>query len=426
MRQVIELSVAPPYKSSDDAPHNDFQLLRHYIGRLGHHIRAAQKLVGCAPKLIGLLDEFDVRSIPTPPRAATPPTDGKTRLDSIIVRRFEEPASHGKIYLRWRPPDLQLQNSETSQKEQRDILNAMIRHIREEVLEQIRQRQNARAWHPDSVTGITESVRLEQITATPGYSKRDLEITENLDSPLSPCTSSAYSAEGESTMRRNSSTGSVSSQLTSHLPASDSDDAGVESDSFQAETITLADLTDELQAFGLSEPEPEYLLFDPTGDKACGFERNSVTYLATSWVKSKDARYGRVNSTVDIFAMDNNQQVASMLNTHLRLWGSHEDPDNLVAWTSSLLFALQYIFYRHADSRDKSCLDEIDLCVVDTASFPEGVFFQDMHLIRVYRSFDTSLQRLEGLRRKKHRDFTIYFYFGEYLSQGALKIEDKC
>lgn len=95
MQQIAELSGTPPYKSSDDAPHNDFLLLRHYIGRLGHHVRAAQKLVGCASKLIGLLDAFDVRSIPTPPRAARPPTDEKTRLDSIVVRML--PAKSPKL-----------------------------------------------------------------------------------------------------------------------------------------------------------------------------------------------------------------------------------------------------------------------------------------------------------------------------------------
>lgn len=46
-----------------------------------------------------------------------------------------------------------------------------------------------------------------------------------------------------------------------------------------------------------------------------------------------------------------------------------------------------------------------------------------MDLIRTYSLFDTSLRNLEGLRTETH---VGSYYFGEYLSQGALKIEDKC
>lgn len=50
-----------------------------------------------------------------------------------------------------------------------------------------------------------------------------------------------------------------------------------------------------------------------------------------------------------------------------------------------------------------------------------------MGLIRAYRSFDSSLWNLEGFRCKKKRNgFSGYYYFGEYLSQGDLKIELKC
>ena len=107
------------------------------------------------------------------------------------------------------------------------------------------------------------------------------------------------------------------------------------------------------------------------------------------------------NGRVDILAKDDNQQVAGTLNRHLRWWGKPTDPDNLVSWTSSLLFAFQYIFYRHNHSRDRSSLDRIDLCIVDTATFPEGVFLPDMDLIYAYRSFDENLRDLEDLRRKK-------------------------
>jgi hypothetical protein len=91
--------------------------------------------------------------------------------------------------------------------------------------------------------------------------------------------------------------------------------------------MALGDLTDELQALSLSEPE--YLLFNPTGDKAWlrgkfdgiprypfrVFTPNSDGITDRFWVKSKDARYASANSRVDILARDHNQQVASMPNT---------------------------------------------------------------------------------------------------------------
>jgi hypothetical protein len=49
-----------------------------------------------------------------------------------------------------------------------------------------------------------------------------------------------------------------------------------------------------------------------------------------------------------------------------------------------------------------------------------------MDLIRAYRSVNQDLREFEKLRMKKRIGFSGYFYFGEYFSQGALKIEDKC
>ena len=100
--------------------------------------------------------------------------------------------------------------------------------------------------------------------------------------------------------------------------------------------------------------------------------------------------------------------------------------DNFVSWTSSLLFAIVYIFYLHASSRDGSTFDDISLCIVDTTHFPKGVFLRDMDLIRAYSAFDAGLRSLNSLRSKQHRTYSGYFYFGEYLSQGALRIADCC
>jgi hypothetical protein len=196
------------------------------------------------------------------------------------------------------------------------------------------------------------------------------------------------------------------------------------------------DLADELQALSLCE-NSEYLLFNPTGDKTWLKERfnhiprylfrvstpKSETTTDRFWVKSKDAKCASVYSRVDILAQGDNQQVARMLNGHLN-W-EHNDT-NLVSWTSSLLFACQLIFYRHNHWKDGSSLDEIDLYIIDTATFPKGVFLRDMDLIHAYQSFEPDLQDFENLRNKRHYYFAGSYYFGEYLSQGALRIEGKC
>jgi hypothetical protein len=75
---------------------------------------------------------------------------------------FIEPMSHQKIYLNWRPPDTNEIHDFFSQTHQRDILNAMTQEIRKGALRQIIERSAPPAWHPDSLTGITESAAHEQ------------------------------------------------------------------------------------------------------------------------------------------------------------------------------------------------------------------------------------------------------------------------
>lgn len=202
--------------------------------------------------------------------------------------------------------------------------------------------------------------------------------------------------------------------------------------------MAVAHLTKEIAALNLSKAD--FLLFEP--DEDCAWLRQSLDdiprylYRITTprsdgttdavWTKSKDARYMRPHSTVDLLARQDKLAVARMLSRHLRWLGTPSDPDNLVSWTSSLLFALQYMFYRHYSSKDASPMATIHLCVVDTAAFPKGVFVRDLDLIRFFRSLNHDLPAFEVLRKKRHRALTGSYYFGEYLSQGALKIEDKC
>ena len=190
--------------------------------------------------------------------------------------------------------------------------------------------------------------------------------------------------------------------------------------------MAILEVTDALHDLSLSDPE--YVLFCPGGNKAWlrakfddiprylfrVFTPRSCGTTNKSWTKSMDARYATKNSRVDIFAREDDEQVASMLNTHLRWRKSSED--NLVSWTSSLLFALVYIFHLHANSQDASAFDDIFLCIIDTTKFPKAVFLPDMDLIETYYPLDADLKRMQNLRLSD-------YYFGEYLSQGALKIE---
>ena len=78
------------------------------------------------------------------------------------------------------------------------------------------------------------------------------------------------------------------------------------------------------------------------------------------------------------------------------------------------------MFYLHVNYEDRSIFDNISLCIIDTIQFPKEVFLRDIDLLKAYSPFCIGLEDLKTLRLKKG------IYFGEYLSQGALKIEGKC
>ncbi|KAJ5718557.1 hypothetical protein N7488_004203 [Penicillium malachiteum] len=115
-----------------------------------------------------------------------------------------------------------------------------------------------------------------------------------------------------------------------------------------------------------------------------------------------------------------------MFNLQLRWWPKRHCRDaHFVSWTSSLLFAIQYIYYRSKSPKDGSSFEDIDLYVIDTSKFPRGTFMRDMDLIEAFcdyhdREDSSSLRNFQDLRNRHN------YYFGEYLSQGALKIENKC
>jgi hypothetical protein len=189
--------------------------------------------------------------------------------------------------------------------------------------------------------------------------------------------------------------------------------------------------------------EPDQLLFNPSENSRLpsGALENIPRYLFRvisplsdghtdgTWARSKAACQSLASSRQDIFAgLDSQKRVVieRMLNAHLRWWSKKNANDNFVSWTSSLLFALQYMYYRHHDYRDGSSLDDIKLYVVDTTSFPRGTFLRDLDLIEAFFDRDDRYKYwLRNLRNLRNLRKDSDYYFGEYLTQGSLRIADK-
>lgn len=137
---------------------------------------------------------------------------------------------------------------------------------------------------------------------------------------------------------------------------------------------------------------------------------NNETTMASQASKDEDP-----DSRVDILSLDN-MEAASLLHQHLnKQCHSVISSDNLVSWTTSLLFALQYAIWRHR--HHGSSPGSIFICVVDTAKFPRGQFMQDKRLIRKFK--DTASNEAQDFFhfRMGREDY----YNGEYLSQGSLR-----
>lgn len=106
----------------------------------------------------------------------------------------------------------------------------------------------------------------------------------------------------------------------------------------------------------------------------------------------------------DVFFNLNSEKritIARTLNLHLRWWPKHGTWDNFVSWTSSLLFAIQYIYYRHLNPGDESDLQQIKLYAIDTTQSPKVTFLCDLDLI------DTFWESDDHPYRKKPRELTI-------------------
>jgi len=237
--------------AESESNETNFLKLRHYIGRLGSHVKAAKILVAAAMRFPAFFDDFEIECLPSSiPAKSPPPMDELTTLNGIIVRmlkneniikvplyqealntmdtklqiyqklkneyknpaflprvhaelillehfykgeydfvdgdkfigcskpacyccyhyicahpgNFVRPASHNKTYLAWRPPSPDIisdDGEESAMKHRRDIINKMVEIIRTDVLQQIEKQSGRRHTHPDSTTGITPSVAVD-------------------------------------------------------------------------------------------------------------------------------------------------------------------------------------------------------------------------------------------------------------------------
>ncbi|KAH0421920.1 hypothetical protein CcaCcLH18_13135 [Colletotrichum camelliae] len=107
------------------------------------------------------------------------------------------------------------------------------------------------------------------------------------------------------------------------------------------------------------------------------------------------------------------KEAAENLNRHLRWKTSYETKTNLVSWTSSLLFAIQYALYKwQQDKRTR-----VRILMVDTAPYPKGTFIRDLEAMRCLKNRSLPLKKLYNLRTGQNR-----YDFGEYLSQNIIRV----
>lgn len=194
-----------------------------------------------------------------------------------------------------------------------------------------------------------------------------------------------------------------------------------------------------------TDPTPRYLYRV--------YDADTTGKTDEKWANSMDAETLEPDCGVHLYDRPD-REVAVLLNEHLRWSLTTSGKNNLVSWTDSLPFALTYAIFRIYHRRCKATtFDEICLCVVDTNQLPPRTFLKDMDVMGKYHDSLSSdeeidieingrlrsgswlqygLPNLVKFRSKPDKlassrgRFNGYNYFGEYLSQGRLKIEGAC
>jgi hypothetical protein len=160
------------------------------------------------------------------------------------------------------------------------------------------------------------------------------------------------------------------------------------------------------------EDVPQYLF--RTSDATILGDDNVITSIASNTNPKEDIQK-------DLLLLENDH-AAKVLHSQLSKYcfGSRVST-NLVSWTSSLLFAIQYAVYRQ---QYRQCdASKIKICAVDTTKFPRGQFARDTWLIEAYKS--DYWQQDDVQKFFKFRLGFDEYYNGEYLSQGVLNIANR-
>ncbi|KFY29937.1 hypothetical protein V494_08360 [Pseudogymnoascus sp. VKM F-4513 (FW-928)] len=155
---------------------------------------------------------------------------------------------------------------------------------------------------------------------------------------------------------------------------------------------------------------PRYLFRTFDGKSSGRNDDNMIASMTSVSTSSGDGR-------IDLLSLPEHE-ATDMLYTHLtKTCSGGQASDNLMSWTSSLLFAIQYaIWRRHTFGCDPA---DINICAIDTRRFPHGQFAQDMWLLQAYRH----IAEEEGGERHKFFRFRLddeRYHNGEYLSQGLV------
>ncbi|RYP41094.1 hypothetical protein DL767_001255 [Monosporascus sp. MG133] len=199
-----------------------FYDIRHYVGRLAHHVRAPKQVLEDFACLKHVLDTYDIRLIGQVSTIEPPEPDGLTTLEGIVKRmlpaddpslpeykdslalmnqKFDleakvlneysketfKPNVHAEVqvlehfyenrlsfegndryigyktYLNWGPPLLPEGSKDPGYTQQRKLMNDMLVTIRKEALDQLKNKAGPLKWHPDSHTGITRSLASEPV-----------------------------------------------------------------------------------------------------------------------------------------------------------------------------------------------------------------------------------------------------------------------
>ncbi|KAF3032321.1 hypothetical protein E8E12_002369 [Didymella heteroderae] len=154
---------------------------------------------------------------------------------------------------------------------------------------------------------------------------------------------------------------------------------------------------------------------------------NSYEQTSLSAVVPQAVILNGAKATQDVFTWDR-KAAAKLLNTQLRWWPYRDPSDcNLICWTSSLLFVLQYGLHRaRQGNQDGYQFSQITLLILDTRSLPDGVFVKDLELIDAFAHHSDPAIRENLAYLRELRQSSRGYYFGEYLSQGRLDINGIC